>query len=471
MHPWQNTLLKIFNFCFLIATSLVVILSIIFISGNANLKHANRILMAIIISSVILIGIKLIFTTFRFFNSKSKTWNQRMQFINSILILIIAFVVAATVQMSSQLADGYGCLHIAKQLSHSMNWSSLSQGSNHELGYFYPLLRCANMAPLIYIQAIAFKFFTFFNIKLSITNMIAIGTYLNTILLLASLYFVYLMLKKHCRPATVTGFSFLSLINIPLYATVYYVYTDLPSLFAVTIILYSYDSLLSHPIKIKRNLYLLAIIISSIIGSLFKFNVLIATIAILIHYCLTHSGRKFLKMAMVILIPIFIGISGTKAIIFYTSPVPSNKIGLPAINWVNMSFNDPKNDGGFDEKYFTHTFKIKQEVKTTKKTGQIETKEFIRDFIKNLGYYFHIIYLKIGTTYGQGTYDFNSFFRSDLVANKYLKKLPLGQLLYGKLAKIYLYSSFILQLAMFSIMGLGIFSMLRKRIISSTMSP
>lgn len=459
---WQITLAKIFNWCFLIAMILVLTCSIIFISGNDNLRHFNRFFMIGIIILAVAIGASLIYTTFRFFKNRSDTWNHRVQVINWILIILLAFTITYTVQMNYQVYDGQYCIHTAQELYPTMNWHDVPFGNKYH-GQYYALIRCYNMAPLIYLQALIFKVFSLIGIKLSFAGMVTLGTYANTIMLLISMYLAFRLVKRYCRVSTQTGFTFLLLINIPLYATVYYVYTDIPALLAVMIILTAYDTFTHANNTKSKSICISIIILTSIIGALFKFNVLIALFAIIIHYFLTHNWKHNIKFILLLLIPTMLGISGAKRGITATSPIPQDELGLPATNWINMSFSSTKINGGFNEKSFKHTFNLKDKYHSNKKVSQIEIKEFITNLIHEPSKYLYIMYQKIGSTYGIGNYDFNSAFRLEYLTNLQMKNTILSQLFYGKLKTIFLYSSFVLQLSLFLFMGLGTFILIRKR--------
>lgn len=466
----KNILGRIFNYCFIIAIIIILGCSIFFISGNSNLGKVNRVFLILIVTVAVVIGVALLWTTFRFFSKKSEYFNLNIQKINWIITIIMAFIIAYTVQMNNQLSDGHSCIKIAQQLAPTMNWHDVPYGSQAS-GYCYALIRCVNMAPLIYLQALVFKFFALISIKLSFSGMVAIGTYTNTVLLLVSLYLAFKLIKKYCSISIQTGFSFLLIINIPLYATVYYVYTDIPSLFAVMLIITAYDTFISTEVKKKKVNSIIVIISASIIGALFKFNVLIATCAILIHYLLINNWKKNVKFILLLLVPTLIGISGIKHEITATAPIPKEEIGLPATNWINMSFNDSKTNGGFDNRYFAHTYELKAKYKTNSKVSCIELTEFINSFVHHPQKYFYIMYRKIGAIYGQGTYDFNSFFRANYLAHPNMKKTPLGQLFYGKFRKIYLYSTFVIQLSLFTFTGIAVLKLIKNKIDVSNVTP
>lgn len=308
------------------------------------------------------------------------------------------------------------------------------------------------MIPLIYVEALIFKLTALLHLSVTYVQFIGVATYVNTIMLLASLWLTWRLIHKYCANYIATGFTFLILINVPLYATVYYIYTDIPSLLMIMLMITCYDAFLSTSRPTNKVLAMIGIILFGIIGACFKFNVMIVAMAIAIHYLLSHHFKKAIIFDLLILI---MTVCGTKVInnaMVTTSPVPKDEIGLPAINWVNMSFAYP--DGGYYGPYFNHTYHIKDQVKTNKKVSQIETKEFFTETLANPKNVANVIYHKIGNTYGIGSYDFYSFFRKeDAVHNNhhFLPELP-----YGKYSKLYLYSSFILQLATFLIMFIGL---------------
>lgn len=467
----KNILINIFNWCFIISTFLIITCSIIFICNNDYLKNYNIFFTISIIILSIFIGSYLIYTTFKFFKFKSKQWNYKVQKINWILIILLVLIVACTVQMNYQTVDGKYCINTARLLSSTLNWQDIPLG-NDTYGRYYALVKCYNMAPLIYLQALVFKFFSLIGIKLSFAGMVALGTYANMIMLLIAMYLAFRLIKKYCKVSTQTGFTFLLLINIPLYTTVYYVYTDIPALLSIMIILTAYDSFINSN-KFKIKVFLLTIIISvSIIGALFKFNVLIALFAIIIHYLLTHNWKRNIKFILLLLVPTMLGISGIKHAITITSPIPQSELGLPAMNWINMSFSEVKNNGSHSEKYFKHTFKLKKENDNSNQiVNKIEFKEFISDFCHRPQYYFYIMYRKIGATYGTGTYQFNPKNIEDFLANKWAKKLPVGQLIFGKTKNLFVHSSFVLQLSLFLLMGLGTFQLIRRKIYLSPITP
>ena len=103
--------------------------------------------------------------------------------------------------MNSQIADGKSCIKTAKLLAFTLNWSDIPLG-NVNYGQYYSLTQCYNMAPLIYLQALIFKFFSLLGIKLSFARMAALGTYTNMIMLLIAMYLAFRLVKKYCKVST-----------------------------------------------------------------------------------------------------------------------------------------------------------------------------------------------------------------------------------------------------------------------------
>lgn len=461
-HKWKITLAKIFNWCFLIAVTLILVCSIGFISQNDNLRYFNHYLVIVGIILAIIIGAFLIYTTFNFFKKKSKKINLIFQKVNWFLIILLAFIIAFTVQVKFEDFDPQYCINTAKELYPTMNWQNVKCG-NQFGGYYYALIRNYHMAPFIYLEALVLKFFSLINIKLSFADILALGTYTNMIMLLIAMYLAFRLIKKYCKISTQTGFTFLLLINIPLFTTVYYVYTDIPALLTIMIILNAYDSFIQTKKFNNKIFFIVIIILTSIIGALFKFNVLIALFAIIIHYFLTYNWKHSIKFILILLVPTMLSINAIKHTVSITSPVSQSKLGIPATNWINMSFSKVSINGGYNEESYQHTLKLKKKYHTNSKVAKVEIKELLNGIVHNPKRYLYIIYRKIGATYGIGTYEFNSPFIKKYATHPQMANTIFGQLLYGKYNKLLLYSSFILQLSLFLFMDIGIFFLIRQK--------
>lgn len=455
----QSRILNSFNYMFLMASVIVLVCSVWFISFHTKLQSLNAVIAIPLVILPVLFFSCFLILTFKFLKKIDEKKNQKLQIINAVLIIAISFLVTYFVQMTNQLSDGRNCVMISKELSQTMNWHNVSN-----FGLHYALRQCSNMVPLIYIQALVYKLFSMFGWNLSVTHMIALGTYLNTIMLLLAFMLVFKMVDRHFPKYIGTGLTFLMLINIPVFQTVYYVYTDIPAMLAIMIILNSYDHFLIINDRDKKIFWLLLIIMGSFVGALLKFNVLIATLAIVIHYVLTRSLKKSVKLTVAILIPVALLLGGTKSFMVSTSPIPKSQIGLPAINWVNMSFNDVSKNGGYDSQYFNHTFKLYDKYHTKKEVSKVEMSEFLKGISHRPSRYLYIIYRKIGATYGNGTYSFDDFFSSKYLAHPQLKHSLLGEILYGKYRKAYLYATYIIQLSFFFLMMCGFIKIIFNKI-------
>lgn len=455
----KSRILNSFNYMFLMASVIILACSVCFISFHTKLQSLNAVIAIPLVILPVLLFSGFLILTFKFFRKIGEKKNQKLQIINAVLIIAISFLVTYFVQMTNQLSDGRNCVTISKELSQTMNWHNVSN-----FGLHYALRQCSNMVPLIYIQALVYKLFSMIGWNLSVTHMIALGTYLNTIMLLLAFMLMFKMVDRHFPKYIGTGLTFLMLINIPVFQTVYYVYTDIPAMLAVMIILNSYDHFLMINNRDKKIFWLLLTIMGSFIGALLKFNVLIATLAIIIHYVLTRSLKKGVKLTVVILIPLALLLGGTKGFMVSTSPIPKDQIGLPAINWVNMSFNDVSKNGGYDSQYFNHTFKLYDKYHTKKEVSKVEMSEFFKEVSHRPGRYLYIMYRKIGATYGNGTYSFDDFFSSKYLAHPKLKHSLLGEILYGKYRKAYLYATYIIQLSFFFLMMCGFIKIIFNKI-------
>lgn len=455
----KNKMLNSFNYMFLIASIIVLGCSVCFISFHTKLQSLSAVVAIPIVILPVLFFSCFLILTLRFFRKVNEKKNRKIQILNAALIIAVSFLITYFVQMTSQLSDGRNCVLISKQLSQTMNWHNVSN-----FGLHYALRQCSNMVPLIYIQALVYKLFSMIGYNLSITHMIALGTYLNTIMLLWAFMLIFRIVDRHFPKYIGTGLTFLMLINIPVFQTVYYVYTDIPAMLTVMMILDGYDHFLITSDSNKKIFWLLIIIMGSFIGALLKFNVLIATFAIIIHYMLTEKLRKSSKLIIAILIPVALLVGGTKSFMISTSPIPKSQIGLPTINWVNMSFNDVSKNGGYDSQYFDHTFKLYDKYHTKKEVSKVEMSELFKGVNHHPSRYLYIMYRKIGATYGNGTYSFDDFFSSKHLAHPQLRYNLLGEFLYGRYRKAYLYATYIIQLSFFFLMMCGFIKIIFNKI-------
>lgn len=270
--------------------------------------------------------------------------------------------------------------------------------------------------------------------------------------MITSIYLTLRLVNEHFPIYVTTMFSFLTLINLPLFVMIYMVYTDLPALLVVSLLLTEYNALLKHD---KKGWYLVLLIVTSIIGIQIKTNTFIVTIAIIIHYFLTHKSIKnWIKLIICLFLPIIIGTKLITNVLTINSPISKENIGVPKIHYLLMSLNSK--NGKFDQKALKHTYEIKLHH-TTAETNKIETKEYLNEIKNNPMILFKSWINKIGNTYSNGVYDFGAWVKDWGIIHSQDNRNILSALAYGKLHRIYIYGYSLLQLVVFLFITISLF--------------
>lgn len=116
----RNKFYQLFKILFLVL--LIATLLISFIHICKCYAIINPILLGIVLLISIIIVYFFIYRIFIFFKQHSNQFNQRIIFINCILMILLAFSCAYLFSVKHAPIDGNKCLIIAKSFSHSFNW-------------------------------------------------------------------------------------------------------------------------------------------------------------------------------------------------------------------------------------------------------------------------------------------------------------------------------------------------------------
>jgi len=377
----NNKFLKIFNICFFIIFSFIVIISIFnnnFLLNNSNYKWYVLLPIILIILLVLIIIKKII----------NKLSNKTINYL-IILISIIILLLQIFSSINFKVISNWDFSIVYKEAISFQKYITFSSG------YFsnYP-----NNIPLLILLENVFLIFKFFNI----TNYLEIGNYFNMMMIDLSILFTCLLVNKIYDKKKVLFTLILYLLLSPIYLYVPIFYTDTITMIFPVLLLYIYNRFISLEDNKKKKILLILFIIIAYIGIELKFTVIIMVIALIIFSLIKYKFNIVKNSINILIVVSTICLLIITKNIFYIKYINSdidNNDKIPYTHWVAMGLTD---NGGYNASDAVYAEYMKDFDKERNEEINI-IKERIKEYIDNKTIY-SFINRKLTYTWGDGTY-------------------------------------------------------------------
>ena len=269
----------------------------------------------------------------------------------------------------------------------------LSQQCKPLENYFYSC--CSNNIPILLLVTGIIKFFRMVGLNDMLTSLI----FINIIVVLLSIYVMYLTIKEIYGLQRATLFSIVTVLITPFYTYTTIIYTDTLGLIFPILSIYLYFKIYKSGDFNFLNVILLGIVFG--IGGLFKTHAAIVLIAVLIHYFITNRPH-FIKLSISVIVPVILILISYKSIIRPLMPNSYEELAWPKTHWIMMGL---KGNGIYDEEEATFTRNLEQSG-VSKKEIQDQHLEIIKERLKNYGIKGLLTHLnsKLNFTWSDGTY-------------------------------------------------------------------
>lgn len=271
-----------------------------------------------------------------------------------------------------------------------------------------------NNIPLLLVELVGIKILSLFHIE----NYYYIFTFVNALMMTLTMGCFYWFIKRRLGLVAATWGSFFMLFITPLYTYTTIFYTDTTVMIFMILGVLLYD-LFYHSKDRSRYTWLVLMSLVLAVGVLFKPNVIILIVAILIHFVMTNSYKRWGGFFAGSLMPFLTLTLLYQQLITPYYPVEKAEIGYPPTHWIMMGL---EGIGGYSatEVEFTHDLKLNQGL-SNEQIKEVHL-EIIKDRLTKNGFSGFMKHLKekINFTWAEGTY----------FAPEKLSRLPVSENVY-----------------------------------------